>query len=172
MFYVQMQSHLAYCAAVVGKGVEHPFDGRRSFVRFGGGIKLVAVHRARADFIRILPNWRLSGAGSGLAFGGFGRRHHCCVSGRVLPCAAPGVVKFSKGNCFCCVGCARLSVSSVLAVETIDHKVAWDLTNSGIVMEGFTFNQDGCDWDRIFSGLLGEGISHRTSRTAHWFHIV
>ena len=104
--------------------------GCRSFVRLWGRIKLVAFYCSRVGFIRLLPNRSLSGDGSGLAVGGFWRRHHRSESRRLLSGATPHVVELSEGLCFCGAGCARFSVSSMLAVGTFNHKAAWDLTSA------------------------------------------
>jgi len=115
-------------SAVVGKGVEHPRGGYRSFGRRWGRIEFIAFYRSRVGFVLILPIRSLSGDGSGLAVGGFGRRRHSCESRRLLSGGSPHVVEFSEGLCFGGAGCSRFSLSSVLAVDTFDHKAESDLT--------------------------------------------
>jgi hypothetical protein len=111
-------------SAVVRKSVKHPRGGYRSFIRLWGRIKLVAFYRVRAGFIRVLPGRNLSRDDSGLAVGGFGRRHHCYEPRRLLSGGSPHLIKFPEGLCPCGAGCARFSVSAVLAVGAFKRKVA------------------------------------------------
>jgi hypothetical protein len=128
----------ALCPAMGGKGVEPPRAGCGSPFRLWGRIKLVAVYRARVGFIRFLPNGSLSGTGSSLAVGGFGRSHHHCESGCFLFGGSADVVKFSEGLCFRRDGGAGFSVSAVLAVDPFSRKAGWELGISRIIAPAFT----------------------------------
>ncbi len=115
-------------SAMVGKSIEHCRGRGRSLLRRWRRIEPVAVYGARAGLISILPHRSMSGNGTGLAVGGFGRGRHRCESRRLLSGRSSDVVKFPARPCFRGDGRSWFSVPSVLALDTFRHKAACTLT--------------------------------------------
>ena len=123
-FFNDKRSSFTSCLAVVGKSIEPSRGWHRTSVCLRHGIELVAVPCARVRVVWILPTGSLPGVGSGLAVGGFRRRHYRCKFRRLLLGPSTLVVKFSSGLCYYRVGSAGFSVSTMLVVDTFNNKAA------------------------------------------------